>query len=465
MYNKGTGVQSFEVGWISKASAAQRTGRAGRTGSGHCYRLYSSAVYERDFPQHTEPEILRVPAESVVLQLKSMDLQNMINFPFPTPPDRQSISKAENLLSYLGALDRSQKITPLGRDLSTYPLSPRFAKMLVIGDQHGCIYLTIAMVAALAVPELFVPENVLEPKHSTAEDEVYPNATMLEDVAHEKRKNDCKAAHYSFSRHDKHSDALKLLSAFCAYAWAIDKKEDADSFCNRMFLRPKAMNESFQLYQQLLSLVSLNRPGSVDPTKLTIAPPSKTQVAALKQIVAAGFLDQVAIRADLSPSPPELLRTPKRAVDVPYLTLFSSSEGGRAETIEEHAVFIHPTSVLAHTSAKDLPQFLIYSRLQRASPSTIITGTDTTHPKTRMHPLAPITGMQLSALAKGTPLLEYGKPVGKIETVEGARDQRVAWVVPSLLVERGGRQWPLPAVKVLQRRDGWGQWVVQRVER
>jgi ATP-dependent RNA helicase DHX37/DHR1 len=63
IYNKNTGVESFQIGWISKASAAQRSGRAGRTGPGHCYRLYSSAVFERDFPQFSEPEILKYPIE------------------------------------------------------------------------------------------------------------------------------------------------------------------------------------------------------------------------------------------------------------------------------------------------------------------------------------------------------------------------------------------------------------------
>jgi ATP-dependent RNA helicase DHX37/DHR1 len=63
VYNKSTGVESFEIGWISKASAAQRAGRAGRTGPGHCYRLYSSAVFERDFAQFSQPEILKYPIE------------------------------------------------------------------------------------------------------------------------------------------------------------------------------------------------------------------------------------------------------------------------------------------------------------------------------------------------------------------------------------------------------------------
>lgn len=65
-FDKTTGVQSFDIGWISKASAMQRAGRSGRTGPGHCYKLYSSAVYERDFPEFAEAEILRMPIEGML---------------------------------------------------------------------------------------------------------------------------------------------------------------------------------------------------------------------------------------------------------------------------------------------------------------------------------------------------------------------------------------------------------------
>lgn len=65
-FDKTTGVQSFDIGWISKASAMQRAGRSGRTAPGHCYRLYSSAVYERDFPEFAEAEILRMPIEGTL---------------------------------------------------------------------------------------------------------------------------------------------------------------------------------------------------------------------------------------------------------------------------------------------------------------------------------------------------------------------------------------------------------------
>ena len=293
-YDRMTGVQSFEVGWVSKASASQRAGRAGRTGPGHCYRLYSSAVYERDFEEYAEPEILRMPVEGVVLQLKSMDLQHVVNFPFPTPPDRQSLNKAEKLLTYLGAVSAEGKITPIGRDLSIYPLSPRFSKMLLIGHQHGCMSYTIALVAALAVSDIFIPENQLDltsPTRNT--EEIYTNADRLADTAREQRKKDYNHAHHLFSARDKTSDALKLLTVLCAYAYA----PDADDFCTSMFLRAKALKEASQLRQQLTDIVRANRPGIIGSYEAKLPEASEKQLKALKQIVAAGFIDQIGIRA------------------------------------------------------------------------------------------------------------------------------------------------------------------------
>lgn len=455
-YDRMTGVQSFEVGWISKASASQRAGRAGRTAPGHCYRLYSSAVYERDFEEYAEPEILRMPVEGVVLRLKSMGLQHVVNFPFPTPPDRHSLQKAEKLLSYLGAVSAEGKITPIGRDLSIYPLSPRFSKILLIGHQHGCMPYTIAIVAALAVPDIFIPENQLDLNSPTRDtEEVYTYADRLADTAREQRKRDYNYGHHLFSARDKTSDALKLLTALCAYSYA----PDGDDFCTSMFLRVKALREASQLRRQLTDIVRANWPGKIGGYEAKLPEASEKQLKALKQIVAAGFIDQIANRADLSPNPPEMGRKPKRAIEVPYLPLFAAHVG-KTEELEEKAVYIHPSSVLAHTAPKNLPQYIVYSHLQRSAPSTI-TGAKT--PKIRMHALTSISGNQIAALAKGTPLVEYGKPVGKIVTLEGRPERRECWVVPSLVGERGGTGWPLPAQKVVQRKEGVKGWVVETV--
>ena len=464
-YDRTTAVQSFEVGWISKASANQRAGRAGRTGPGHCYRLYSSAVYERDFVEFAEPEILRMPIEGVVLQLKSMDLQHVPNFPFPTPPDRQSLIKAERLLSYLGALNRDGKITPTGRDLSIYPLTPRFSKMLLIGHQHGCMPYTIAMVAALSVADIFVQENQLDFTVPARDEEAtYTTSEQLEDAARETRKNDYNKAHHLFSRRDKTSDAIKLLTAVCAYPYS----PNPESFCTQMFLRHKALKEATQLRHQLTDIVRANRPGLIGPYTPRLPEPSDKQLKALKQIVAAAFIDQVTTRADLSPTnssdtQAHNIRKPKRAIDVPYLTLSHSHHHGRTTTddiVEDKAVYLHPSSVLAHTTPKDLPQYIIYSHLQRAAPSSV---TGAKVPKVRMHALTPVSGLQIAALAHGTPLLRYGKPIGKIDALEGRPGRRECWVGVSLVGEDGGLGWPLPAKRVVQRRDGRLGWVVERI--
>jgi ATP-dependent RNA helicase DHX37/DHR1 len=102
-----------------------------------------------------------MPIEGVVLQMKSMGIDAIINFPFPTPPDRLTLYKAEKILRYLGALrpsdsqNESGQITELGHAMSLFPLSPRFSRMLVTSQQHGCLPYVICIVSALAVGDPF----------------------------------------------------------------------------------------------------------------------------------------------------------------------------------------------------------------------------------------------------------------------------------------------------------------------
>ena len=187
-YDSGNGIQSFQVSWISKASAAQRAGRAGRTGPGHCYRLYSSALFEHHFEQFSQPEILRMPIDGVVLQMKSMHIDAVVNFPFPTAPDRTNLFKAEKLLTYLGALKDSkdesgQQITDIGRAMSLFPLSPRYSRMLVSGRQHGCLPYVITIVSILSVGDPFLREEALGVDESESEGERDEALTHLKNEA------------------------------------------------------------------------------------------------------------------------------------------------------------------------------------------------------------------------------------------------------------------------------------------
>lgn len=460
-YDLTTGVQTFEIGWISKASANQRAGRAGRTGPGHCYRLYSSAVFERDFDEYAEPEIMRTPLEGVILQLKSMGAP-VLGFPFPTPPDRTNMQKAENLLSYLGAVSSDGKVTKLGHELSLYPLNPRFARILVMGVAQNLTAQTIALVAALSVPELITPENKLGLREPPPED---PSRirTEQDNIEAEERSRLRKAynkAQAKLAVNAKHSDCIKLNNAVCAYAY----ESDGDAFCEDMFLNAKGMREAGQLRQQLTSIVRAHRPSAIAKYEAKLPAPSSSEINLLTQICAAGFIDQIALRADLAPIPPELPRKPKTAIDVPYLTLFAStSQRASRDDPARQYVYIHPSSLLARTPPANLPAYIIYSHLQRAAPSTVDA---VTSPKTRMHPLTPVTRPQIINIALNTPLLQVGKPKGKIADLgkEKGVERRECEVEMALQGEKGNQGWGLGVKRVVQRRDGATKiWSVERV--
>jgi ATP-dependent RNA helicase DHX37/DHR1 len=122
------------------------------------YRLYSSAVYNDSFTEYTSPEIVRKPVEDLVLQLKTLNIDRLSNFPFPTPPDLKAINVAEQILVQLNALDSkssTKTITELGRRMSAFPINPRYSKMLVIAQENpGLLPYVIALVAALSVNEI-----------------------------------------------------------------------------------------------------------------------------------------------------------------------------------------------------------------------------------------------------------------------------------------------------------------------
>ncbi|KAM4056301.1 helicase associated (HA2) domain-containing protein [Hirsutella rhossiliensis] len=452
-YDRLSGVQSYDIGWISKASASQRSGRAGRTGPGHCYRLYSSAVYERDFPAFADPELLRMPIEGVVLQLKAMNIQNVINFPFPTPPERQSLAKAERLLTYLSAISPEGRVSEVGKTMSVFPLSPRFARILLVGHLHDCLPYTIALVAGLTAGEVFLPENQAVPALAVKEDAaIRTNEDVLAETRQANARRMFNEVHKNFCYLDDRSDAMKLLQVVGEFA-----HEPMEQWCETHFVRFKVLKEIGQLRRQITELLRTNIPSFAGlKYQDKLPPPSPKQVSALKQMVAAGFVDQVAVRADLAPMPPEQHRKPRRAIDVPYVPLIPLGSA------QDGLVYIHPGSPLAHLSPQECPEYVVYSYLQRTSTA----GLDLQkQPKTRMHSLTDVTGGQLVGLAKGTPLISYGKPIKEVKAPAAGADGatvRECWVVPFLRAEGvGGQGWPLPARKVRQRKVPGKGWVVE----
>jgi ATP-dependent RNA helicase DHX37/DHR1 len=451
-FDKESGVQSYEVGWISKASASQRAGRAGRTAPGHCWRLYSSAVYERDFPEFAEPELLRMPIEGVVLTLKAMRLQKVVNFPFPTPPDRQSIAKAEKVLQYLSAITLEGQATEIGSTMARFPLPPRFARILLIGHLHDCLPYVICLVAGLSVAEIFVPESQAIPTISDQDDRSFrTNNDVIAETQQKQARQKYNQVHRKFCSLDDASDAMKILQTVGEFAHSPDGQ-----WCEDHFVRFKALQETQKLRKQITSLLQKDIPAFANLTfQEKLDRPTPKQVTALKQMTAAGFIDQVAIRGDLAPSPPELNgRKPRRAIDVPYVPLQPIDTFGDEDA--DKSVYIHPSSCLAHFSPQECPEFIVYSHLQRAA--TTIDAVK--KPKTRMLALTDVSGAQLAALANRTPLISYGKPV-KEEKTDDPQIRKV-WVKPYIRAEgTGGLGWPLPGKWIKQRRVLGKGWVVE----
>ncbi|CAL8468067.1 g7606 [Coccomyxa elongata] len=152
-----SGGGSLQEGWISKASAEQRKGRAGRTGPGQCFRMYTEAQYQ-EFPAFPAPEIQRVRLESVVLQIKMLAGNSMDprRFGFIEPPSSDALESAITALQKVGALTAEEALTPLGSVLSCLPVDVHIGKMLILGSVFHVIDPVLTIAAALSVQSPFL---------------------------------------------------------------------------------------------------------------------------------------------------------------------------------------------------------------------------------------------------------------------------------------------------------------------
>ncbi|XP_062942073.1 probable ATP-dependent RNA helicase DHX37 isoform X2 [Cynocephalus volans] len=407
-YDRVTGVSSFRVTWISQASADQRAGRAGRTEPGHCYRLYSSAVFG-DFEQFPPPEITRRPVEDLILQMKALSIEKVINFPFPTPPSMEALIAAEELLIALGALQAPQKaermqqlqrsrlscpITMLGRTMAAFPVAPRYAKMLVLSQQYGCLPYAITIVAAMTVRELF--EELDRP--AASDEELTKLKGRRVRVAQMKRTWAGQGASL------KLGDVMVLLGAVgaCEYAGCTPQ------FCEANGLRYKAMLEIRRLRGQLTTAVNTVCPEArlfVDPK---MQPPSESQVTYLRQMVTAGLGDHLARRVQSE----ELLDDKWRnAYKTPLL---------------DDPVFIHPSSVLF----KELPEFVVYQEIVETT-------------KMYMKGVSTVEIQWIPVLLPS--YCQFDKPLEEPAPAYCSKSGRVLCHRTSVFYRVG---WPLPAVQV-----------------
>lgn len=147
-FDANRGLNTLFVEPISRSSAEQRAGRAGRQSAGRCLRLWTQREHENR-PDHEDAEIRRVDLAEAILQLKSLDFSQLETFPWLEPPPLAAVDRAVRLLIGLGALDSHEgKLTPMGADLSHLPAHPRLARLLIEAGRRGCLQ-DAALVAAL----------------------------------------------------------------------------------------------------------------------------------------------------------------------------------------------------------------------------------------------------------------------------------------------------------------------------
>lgn len=123
---------------ISRASSSQRSGRAGRVGPGKAFRLYTKYAYNNELLADTIPEIQRTNLGNVVLMLKSLGINDLLNFDFLDPPPAETLIKSLENLYALGALNHKGELTRLGRRMAEFPVDPQLSKAIIQSEQFEC---------------------------------------------------------------------------------------------------------------------------------------------------------------------------------------------------------------------------------------------------------------------------------------------------------------------------------------
>ncbi|KMS96276.1 hypothetical protein BVRB_000810 [Beta vulgaris subsp. vulgaris] len=277
-YNPSNGVESYRIKWTSKASASQRAGRAGRTGPGHCYCLYSSAAFTNLFPDFSTPDILKMPLDYAVLLLKSMGIGKVAKFPFPTPPDAEALGEAQSRLMYLGALDSKCRVTPLGKTMAQYPISPRHSRLLLQAiqlskEKRGSVRPNLVLGYAVAAATALSVDSPYSFRYEGSQ-----TNTEDQDKEHE---SGFLGSQKSRDQHAKSMMKQMRESANCCSATFAKPKSDAltvaytlqlfeqsrnrTQFCKENTLNLKIMVELSKLRKQLLNIVFKERNQRVQP--------------------------------------------------------------------------------------------------------------------------------------------------------------------------------------------------------
>ncbi|KAJ8683658.1 hypothetical protein QAD02_019450 [Eretmocerus hayati] len=253
VYNSKTGMDSLIVTPISQAAAKQRAGRAGRTGPGKCYRLYTERAYRDEMLPTPVPEIQRTNLATTVLQLKTMGINDLLHFDFMDAPPVESLIMALESLHSLSALDDEGLLTRLGRRMAEFPLEPNLSKMLIMSVHLQCSDEILTIVSMLSVQNVFY-----RPKDKQA-------------LADQKKAK--------FNQAE--GDHLTLLAVY--NSWKNNKFSNA--WCYENFVQIRTLKRAQDVRKQLL--------GIMDRHKLDVVSSGKNTVR-IQKAVCSGFFRNAA---------------------------------------------------------------------------------------------------------------------------------------------------------------------------
>ncbi|KAJ5278916.1 hypothetical protein N7478_004288 [Penicillium angulare] len=225
VYNPKMGMDTLQITPISQANSNQRSGRAGRTGPGKAYRLYTETAYKNELYISTIPEIQRTSLSNTVLLLKSLGVKDLLDFDFMDPPPQETISTSLFELWSLGALDNLGDLTPLGRQMTPFPMDPPLAKLLIMAsDEYDCSEEMLTIVSMLSVPNVFYrPKERQEESDSAREKFFVPE-----------------------------SDHLTLLHVYSQWK----SNGFSDGWCTRHFLHGKTLRRAKEVRDQLYDIMN-----------------------------------------------------------------------------------------------------------------------------------------------------------------------------------------------------------------
>lgn len=245
-YNPRTGMESLQVTPISKASALQRAGRAGRTSPGKCFRLYTAWAYQHELEDNTVPEIQRTNLGNVVLLLKSLGINDLINFDFMDPPPTETMFRALEQLYALGALNDRGELTTLGRKMAEFPVDPQLAKMIIASEKYGVSeeIATISAMVSVGASVFYRPKD---------------KAVHADN------------AHKAFHRGNV-GDHIALMNVYNAWA----ETNFAAQWCFENFVQVRSMKRARDVRDQILGLMErceielISNPGDVDAIRKAV---------------------------------------------------------------------------------------------------------------------------------------------------------------------------------------------------